>query len=237
MARRLLGEAVHRKTFVLRAVLVDALLGDADELKLGLAGLQLGHDRLGGELGDAGRFADAGDFGGRLDAAERKHNVVGPDDLGVRIGLADTVELDDVRVELGGDADSDVLAGHAELLEDVLESLALELGIGRIGALAVLVDDADAVHPAEIAGKHLRFGTDHESRFAVGGDRHAHALEHRPEIGEVTGVGVVRLRTVYDEDVKPLLLNELRRTSDALFEFLDRNHDSCHFDFSFFLCC
>ena len=233
VTRRLLGEAVHRKTFVFRAVLVDALLGDADEFKLGLAGLELGHDRLGGELGDARSFADAGDFVRRLDAAQSEHDVVGPDDLGVRIGLADAVELNDVGVELGGDADADIVAGDAELLEDVLERLALEFGIGRVGALAVLVDDADALHPAEVAGEHLGLGTDHKGRFTVGGDRDADALEHRPEVGEVTGVGVVRLGTVDDENVKTFLLNKLRRAGDALFEFLDRNHDSCHFVFSF----
>ena len=228
VARRLLGEAVHREPLVLRAVLVDALLRDAHELEFRLAGSELRHHRLRREIGDARRLADAGDLVRALDAAESEHDVVRPDDLRLRERLPEAVELHDVGVELRRDADSDVLSRDAELREYVPVGLGLQLGIRRIRALPVLVDDADALHPAEVAREDLAFGADHECGLSVRGDSDAAALEQGPEVREVPRVGVVRLRAVYDEDVKPPLRHKLRGLGYARLEFFFRYRYARH---------
>ena len=233
VTRRLLGEAVHRKTFVFSTVFVDALLGNANELKLGLARLKLSHDSPRSKLSDARSFADASDFVVALDAAQSEHNVVGPNNLGLRIALANTFELHAVRVELGSNTDLDVLARDTELREDVLERFALKLRISRVGAFAILVNNSDVLHPAEVTCEDLALGANHEHVLTVGGNRSTNALKDRPEIREVTRISIVGLGAVHNENVKPLLGDKLRCVGNALLELFNWNLYSSHFAFSF----
>ena len=229
MLGALLAEAVHRQSLVLRAVLVDGLLRDSDELKLGHARLYRLDDLLRGDVRDVRRLAQTGYLVVRLDRAQLDHDLIGADYLRLREGVLYALHDDDVGVEPRRHADAELLARDADRLERVVEGVELDLRIRRVGALAVLVKNEYFLDHAEIGGKDLTLRTDHQRNVAARRNRYAASLKQRPEIRKITCVGVVRLASVHDERVKPPFADLRRGVLYSLRVFLARDLYSWHF--------
>ena len=125
MAGRGLGEDVHRQALVFRAVFIDHALGNADHLELGHARTNFLDDLLGGEVGKTVALAQAGKLVFRLDLPQLGHDIARVDEFCAGEGVANGLIDGHGRVEEGRNADAQLLAGHADGLEHVLERVGL----------------------------------------------------------------------------------------------------------------
>ena len=112
-----------------------------------------------------------------------------------------------------------------------MEGVGLSLGVSGVSALAVSKQGEDLVQLVAVSTEDGRLGTYHQSGFAVSSDGHAGTLEQGPEAGEVTGVGVVSLVAVNDQDVQLFTLQDLSAALYSFFILVIRDANSCHFIF------
>ena len=187
-------------------------------------------------LRDAGSLAQAGDFVVALDGAELHHDVVCADDLSLRIGVLQAFHHHNVGVKPGGDADAQLFAVHADAFEHIGIFLHLQLGICGVCAFAVLIKHIDLFDHAEIGCEDLRLGTDHNSAVTRSGNRNAAALENRPKVGEIAGVGIICLGAVDNQNIQPFFTDKRGSALYSFFEFRNGNlYSLCHnFSSSFF---
>ena len=120
-----LGEDVHRQALVLRAVFVDHALGNADHLELGHARTNFLDDLLRGKVGKAIAFTQAGQLVFGLDLPQLGHDIARIDELRTGEGVANGLIDGHGRVEEGRNADAQLLTGHADGLEHILERIGL----------------------------------------------------------------------------------------------------------------
>ena len=236
MAGRGLGEDVHRQALVFRAVFIDHALGNADHLQLGHAGTDLLDDLLRSKVGKTVALAQAGQLVFRLDLPQLGHDIARVDELRAGERVTDGLIDGHGRVEERRDADAELLTGHADGLEHLLERVGLKFRIRGVCALTVGLQAENFIQLVAVCAEFARFGADHQSRVAACGDGHARALEQGPEAGEITRVCVVGLVAVDDQRVELLAAQNGRAALDSFFILMIGNADSCHvmYLFSYF---
>ena len=228
VSRGRLGKDVHRKALILCAVFVDHALRHADHLKLGHAGANFLDNLLCRKIGQAIALTQAGKLVFGLDLPQLGHDIAGVDKFRAGERVADGLIDGHGRVEEGRDADAELLSGHADGLEDILEGIGLKLGIGRIRALAVCLQAENFIQLVAVCAEFARFGADHQGSVAACGDGHARALKQRPEAREVAGVCVVGLVAVDDQRVELFTAQNRRAALHSFLILVIGDADSLH---------
>ena len=223
-----LGEDVHGQAFVLSTVLINCLLCNTDHLQLGHTGTDSLDNFFGSDVGNTVTFAQASQLVLTLDGAQLNHDVTGVHDLSFGESFADSVEDGDGGIQVGSNTDAQLLAGNTQGLEDIVEGVGLQLGVSGVGTLTVSDQGEDLVQLVAVSTEDRGLGAYQQSSIAVGCDSNTGALEQGPEAGEVTGIGVVSLVTVDDQNVQTVTNQNRSSALNSLFVLIIRDANSCH---------